>query len=269
MQQALILAAGRGSRLGALLNGKPKGLLTIGGVSLIEHQIATLRACGISRIGVVVGHGAHYVRETIGGQVEFIDNHEYASTNSLYSLWVARRWIESGFMMVNSDLFADTRIYERVAAAKGSGLAYDSGSGADPEEMKVSLRGARVIGLSKSTPVGESAGESIGLLKFDEAAAHRLLIAADRIVRDGLMMEWAPAAVSAIASEVAIEAIDIAGMPWAEIDFPQDFEYATSSVWRRMKMRIPSEARPGVTVNGAGHLSDDAQIRNGVAGGRR
>lgn len=269
MIQALILAAGAGSRLGALLNGKPKGLLSIGGKSLIEHQIAALSACGISRIGVVVGHGAHYVRAAIGSAAEYIENEKYASTNSLYSLWMARKWLKSGFIMVNSDLFADVRIYKRVAAAPGSGLAYDSTSGSDPEEMKVSLRDCRVVRLSKSMGPGESGGESIGLLKFDGEAATRLLEAADRIVHRGSVMEWAPAAVSAIASEVRIDAIDIANMPWAEIDFPGDLEYAAGSVWPRMRMRGENGScdRGAIRVNG--HAADHNCAPNRQDRGRR
>ncbi len=269
MTEALILAAGTGSRLGALLNGKPKGLLSIGGRTLIEHQVTSLRACGVLRIGVVVGYGAHYVREAIGDAVEYIENERYASTNSLYSLWTARKWVKSEFMMVNSDLFADARIYERVAEAAGSGLAYDSTSGSNPEEMKVSLRHRRVVRLSKSMDPRDSSGESIGLLKFDGAAAARLFEAADQMVSRGALMEWAPAAVSAIAPVVRIDAIDIADMPWTEIDFPEDFDHAARDVWQRMKIRAEGHSHANGAIHVDSRAKDHGRVGNGAVRGRQ
>lgn len=239
MIQGLILAAGKGRRLGGLLNGKPKGLLTIGGRSLIEHQISSMRACGIKRIGVVVGYGADYVKSELGDEIEYIENTEYATTNSLYSLWLARHWIDASFIMANSDLLADARIFHRLVQTTGTALAYDSSSGTDEEQMKVSLREGRVVAISKSLdPEVAAHGESIGLIKFEQAAARQLFEAADAIVQGGSRNDWSPAAVAAIANRTPIGAVDIAALPWTEIDFPEDLEYARTSIWARMHERV-------------------------------
>lgn len=244
MIQGLILAAGKGRRLGGLLNGKPKGLLTVGDRTLIEHQVSAMRACGIRRIGIVVGHGAHYVKSELGDEFEFIENADFATTNSLYSLWLARHWVDSSLLMANSDLLADVRIFKRVVQSPGSVLAYDSSSGADAEEMKVTLQNGRVAAISKSIEPDKADGESIGLIKFDQSAARQLFEAADGIVRSGSVNDWSPAAVSAIAQRAEIRAVDIADLPWTEIDFPADLHRARTSVWDRM--RLVSGERPAV-----------------------
>ncbi len=255
MIQGLILAAGKGCRLGALLNGKPKGLLSVGGRSLIAHQVSAMRACGIRRIGIVVGYGADYVKSELGDECEFIENPDFASTNSLYSLWLARNWINSSFLMANSDLLADVRIFQRVVQSPGSVLAYDSTSGVDAEEMKVSLRNGRVVAISKSLESEAADGESIGLIKFDESAVRQLFEAADGIVKSGSRNDWSPAAVSAIAGRAAIRAVDVAELPWTEIDFPADLERARTEVWTRMRSDAgddPVVATPLAVVKPAG-----------------
>ncbi len=267
MIQGLILAAGKGRRLGGLLNGKPKGLLTIGGMSLIEHQIASMRACGIKRIGVVVGYGADYVKSELGDEFAYIENKEYATTNSLYSLWLARHWVDAAFLMANSDLLADSRIFHRLVQTTGTVLAYDSSSGTDAEEMKVSLREGRVVAISKSLdPELAAHGESIGLIKFEKATARQLFEAADAIVQGGSRNDWSPAAVAAIANRAPIGAVDIASLPWTEIDFPEDLDYARTSVWERMHKPVKepsaSPAIPAVRrAVGGGAIAQSAPLR--------
>ena len=70
--QALILAAGRGSRLGGTVDGTPKTLLQIGQRHLIEHQLETLAEAGVGPVHLVVGYGAEEVREIVGSRAEFV-----------------------------------------------------------------------------------------------------------------------------------------------------------------------------------------------------
>ena len=102
--QAVILAAGSGSRLQRVSNGLPKCLLPIGGRPLIEHQLEALSDAGVGNVLVVVGHQADEVRKTLGNRVEYVENTRYDATNSLYSLWLAREWVKGPFVLLNCDL---------------------------------------------------------------------------------------------------------------------------------------------------------------------
>ena len=62
--RAVILAAGRGRRMGEMTEGRPKCLLPVGGQSLLEHQLATLSALGVAKITVVIGYCSDLVRES-------------------------------------------------------------------------------------------------------------------------------------------------------------------------------------------------------------
>jgi choline kinase len=229
--QALILAAGRGSRLGAFGADRPKCLLEVGGAALIEHQLEALRAIGVRRVAVVVGHRAGDVRSALGNGVTYVENRAFAATNSLYSLWLARCWIEGSFLLLNSDLLCAREIYRRVARARGTALAFDGGSGQDAEHMKVAFRRGRLAAIGKDLPAARAQGENVGVLRFGPAAARVLLAVADAIVQSGRRGDWAPAAVDRLARLMPIRGIDVAGLPWIEIDFPTDVVAARDRVW--------------------------------------
>src|SRR5678815_1337747 len=99
--RAIILAAGKGSRLTGAGGESPKCLVKAGGLTLIERQIRTLEAAGIDEVTVVVGCGAERVRRACGHRVTYVENARYAQTNSLYSLWMARPLLNEGFVVLN------------------------------------------------------------------------------------------------------------------------------------------------------------------------
>jgi len=241
MKQAIILAAGSGRRLNGSAQGRPKCLVRLGDLTLIERQIQILHAVGIARIAVVIGHDAEAVRRVLGHQCDFIVNTRYAETNSLFSLWLARDWITGPFVLMNCDVLAHPDVYHRVLATNGSALAFDSTSGADDEEMKVSVTDGLVKGLSKSMPTEHVRGENVGILQFDRDGAETLFREANDLVQSGRVDDWAPEAVSRLSGKHAIRAVDIAGLPWTEIDFPEDLACADREI-------LPSIDRGAWTV---------------------
>src|SRR5919109_3038090 len=99
--RAVILAAGKGSRLNGTIGDKPKCLVRVGDRTLIERQIETFRSVGIDDIKVIVGCQADRGQQACGNGVSYIENTGYAQTNSLYSLWLARPLLLDGFLVTN------------------------------------------------------------------------------------------------------------------------------------------------------------------------
>lgn len=230
--QAVILAAGIGSRLKAVTGGKAKALLEVGGRSLILHQLEALADHGVGPVLVIVGYQAEQVQMEIGGRAETLVNDRYAETNSLYSLWLARRWIQGPFVLLNCDLFFDPQILEQVLEESGNVLAYDSTSSRGREQTKVAIRQRRVADLGKDLPASSARGESLGLLKFDEEGARAMVRTADALVsRDKQEDAWVIEATRAVCAEVPIYGVNVAGQAWAEIDFPHDLDVARREVW--------------------------------------
>ena len=230
MKQAVILAGGEGSRLRAATKGGHKSLVQVGDRALIEHQLELLASVGIDSVCIVAGYRADEVCSVLSDAGKCIVNPRYAETNSLYSLWLARDWVSGPFVLMNCDVLAHPDVFHRVLAVNGSALAYDSSSGTEAEQMKVALQGSYVRAMGKDLPQAESKGENVGILQFDERAADLLFSEADSLIAAGNENQWAPAAVSRIAPKVPIRAVDIAGLPWVEIDFPEDLDQARDQV---------------------------------------
>ena len=134
-------------------------------------------------------------------------------------------------MLLNSDVLAHADIYQRVLTSPGTVLAYDSASGTDEEHMKVKVNGERLEKIRKELPPGEANGENVGLLKFSRASGPLLFAEVERLLAGGGEGLAAPSAVEALAGKMPVRCLDIAGLPWAEIDFPEDLRVAQEQVW--------------------------------------
>jgi choline kinase len=231
----VILAAGAGTRF----NGggvQPKCLAAFGGRPLIEWQLRAMRACGIDDIAVVVGFEADRVRKACGPRVQFIENVRFAETNSLYSLWMARAVLQDGFVVMNCDvLFPTLMLADLLTARHQNALLVSYPEPADPEfsdeEMKVHVRKGRVVDIGKKLPSAETDGENVGIVKFGAEGAGRLIQLMDEIVSSGNERDWAPRAFAAFAREHALYAVGTRGLPWTEIDTPDDYTRAVTQIF--------------------------------------
>lgn len=229
--QAVILAGGVGSRLQKLTGGKPKCLAEIGDRPLILHQLEALADHGVGPVLMVVGYEHEAIRAVVGGRVEYIVNERFRETNSLYSLLLAREWLKGPFLLLNSDLLFDPRILGRLLEEPGNVLAYDSTSSQGHEQTKVAIRERKVVDLGKDLPTASARGESLGLLKFDAEGASAMLETAQHLIADGNERAWVIEATRAVCKTVPIYGVNVAGLPWAELDFPHDLEKARTEIW--------------------------------------
>ena len=225
--QALILAAGTGSRLGE----GAKCLCEVGGKPLIEHQLAALRSVGIHSIAVVVGFQQERVRAAVGDRATFIVNERYAETNSLYSFMLAGSWVKGDVVILNCDVLFHPRMTEMLQDRHRNALLFDSDSGEGAEEMKVALHGDRLEEMSKELPPDRTDGENVGVLRLDRHAARYALEEAGRLVAEGGQRDWLASAINCTAQQHPFTCVDVAGLPWTEIDFPHDLEHARGRVW--------------------------------------
>jgi choline kinase len=231
--RAIILAAGRGGRLSGTTGSLPKCLARVGTSTLIERQVAALRACGVDDITTVAGYRSPDVRRVCGASVNIVHNPRFASTNSLYSLWLARDLLADGFVVLNGDvLFHEQLMDDLLTARYEDALLVDArGTRAySDEEMKVRIRGGRVVEIAKTIDPAEADGENIGIGKFGSTGAALLVDEMSRLVSAGAVRDWLPAAFGAFCCQRPLYAVESRGFPWIEIDFPEDYWRACSDV---------------------------------------
>ncbi|MFP5261539.1 MAG: NTP transferase domain-containing protein [Blastocatellia bacterium] len=233
--KGIILAAGKGLRLNGVAGATPKCLMEIGGLTLIERQIQAFKASGVGDLAVVVGFEADRVRAVCGPEVRFVENTRFNETNSLYSLWLARDLLLDGFIVMNSDVLFHPQLLSDLITARYEDallVAYSdpsSGQLAD-EEMKVKVRGGRVIDISKNMDPRDADGENVGVVKFGPSGARLVVEHMDALVARGGLRDWAPRAFLSFAQERPLHAVDTRGYPWIEIDFPEDYSRAVNDV---------------------------------------
>ena len=109
IKTALILAAGNGSRLVTVSEGKPKPLVELNGRPLIEHILLGAREAGIERFVVVAGFRADAIRSWAerqrldGTQIEVVENPQYKTKANGISVLQARHLIAEPFLLLMAD----------------------------------------------------------------------------------------------------------------------------------------------------------------------
>lgn len=241
--KALILAAGKGSRLGQAAEGRPKCLLQIGGEPLVRRQLEALAEAGASPVLIVIGYGADLVREALGNAAEFIENPRFETTNSLHSFFLSREWLTGPAVILNSDVLFHPRVLETLLESGEDGLAYDSLSGHAREHMKVVVRDGRVVHLSKELSEAESSGENVGMIHLGARSLEIVFAEAEKLVAAGRTDAFLSEAIRASLDRITLRAVDIAGIPWIEIDTPSDLDRARRELWPQISERRDGRTR--------------------------
>jgi choline kinase len=233
MMRAIILAAGRGSRMGQLGDDRPKCLVELEGQPLIARQVAALRRGGVDEIGVVRGYRA----ETIDFHgLCYFSNERWAETNMVMSLAAAAPWLRAGPVIVSyADIFYRSELVRGLAGAPGQlAIAYDrdwrklwtrrfADPLADAETFRTDAAGQLLEIGGKTTRIEDIQGQYMGLFKFTPpawSAVEALLATLDAAVRDRLDVTGLLRRLLA-AGEVPIGTFGADGQ-WGEIDNPED-----------------------------------------------
>ena len=120
---ALLLAAGAGTRLQPLTDNSPKCLTEVHGIPILKRLVSCLVEEGFRRLVVVVGYRDGQIRDYLernacGLVIDFVDCRKFATTNNIYSLWLARDEIREPFVLIESDLIFDSHLLAFRRAAR-------------------------------------------------------------------------------------------------------------------------------------------------------
>ncbi len=238
---AVILAAGRGMRMGPLGKLTPKGLFSIGGERLVERSVRLLKERGIKRVRIVTGHlGDQY--EALFGQVagvELIHNPEYAQAGSLRSMMVGLEGLNGPVALLESDL-----IYERRALASlgpDQTLIMVSGETKATDEVYVWAQdqgGAhqRFVEMSKDITCRAEPhhGELAGVTCFSAESVAQLKTHAEAQFAASPASDYELAVVN-FAQETPLACHKIDDLAWAEMDDETMYARARDVVWPRIQ----------------------------------
>jgi choline kinase len=232
--KAIILSAGQGSRLGHLVDDRPKCLIDFNGRSLLDRQLDTLEANGVHEAVVVTGFHDELVSEAIarrsgGPAVRTIYNPFFKVADNTGSLFMAREELGGDCLVWNGDTLVSRELMRRVVANRQAGICVtiDRKPTYDEDDMKVVEESGLLKAIGKRLSMDRVNAESIGLLAFRSGGAEQFREAIERAMRspEGTTI-WYLRVIHQIAQSGDVWTLDIRGEQWGEVDFPADVEAA-------------------------------------------
>lgn len=269
--RAVILAAGKGIRLFPYTASKPKCLLEINGVPILERTIQQLRAQGIKDIAVVIGYLAEKVESKLEDlQSRFPDitlhpivNALYYRTGTIYSLWLVREWAREGFVLVEGDVICDHGILEDlVRSPDSSALVIDFRSPVGEEEMKVEVEGEKLVAISKGLDPAKCQGEYIGMAKFSREGSRMFLTEVERMIEQGQVGGFYEAALERTLDRLSISLYATGTRRWTEIDYIDEYQRAREIFLDELTAR-PLQYDPSI-FEGTTHSPSVSLLSGGV-----
>ena len=232
--KAIILSAGQGSRLGHLVDDRPKCLIDFNGRTLLDRQLDTLEANGVHETVVVTGFHDEMVQQAIarrsgGPKVRTVFNPFYKVADNTGSLYMARVELSGDCLVWNGDTLVSKALMAKVVGNARNGICVTidrKAEGYDDDDMKVVEDGGRLNAIGKRISEGVNA-ESIGLLAFRAGGAEQFREAIEAAMRtpEGTTI-WYLRVINRIAQSGDVWTLDISGEEWGEVDFPPDVDNA-------------------------------------------
>ena len=154
--KALIIAAGRGSRINNLTKDIPKALIPLLGLPLIERVILTTKEAGINEYVIVVGYLGEKIKAFLGNgdrfrvKIDYIENEEWQKSNGV-SVLKAKKLLNKNFFLLMSDHIFDARILKGLVNYDMKGavvLAVDRREPL-PDDTKVLEENGKIVGIGK------------------------------------------------------------------------------------------------------------------------
>ena len=259
--QAIILAAGEGSRMRPLTAKMPKVMLPIAGRPLLEHIILRARAAGLDGFVLVVGYGADAVRSHFGDGSSLAVKIDYAvqdrQLGTGHALMAAESQADDRFMVLNGDVLPDVESLQEMAAA--GGMAVSAIKVDDPKRYGVFVQEEgifRSVVEKSDNPPSNLANAGIYLFNrsiFDDLRALPLSERGEYELTDGLNRA------------AACEPIRIVELKsWLEIGRPWDILAANEILLKDLQPQIQVEVEPGARLQGNVSIGQGTVVRSGA-----
>jgi choline kinase len=237
VRQAVLLLAGRGSRLEALTDQRPKCLVEINGKTILERMLDELAHQGIEEVLLVVGYRHQQIVEAVGHahgplHLRYIVNKDWHKGNNIVSMHLAHPFLEEDFLLLEGDVVVGRAA---LASLKDTNtMAVDRYRPyMDGTVVNVDAKGwvsAMYLKSDQARPADLSdCHKTVNLYCFDGQDYRRAILPRiESLVAAGQQHVFYEQAIAAAIydGEIRLRAADFSHCPWAEIDDQKDLKYA-------------------------------------------
>lgn len=224
--EAVIIAAGMGTRLGPIGQRTPKCLLEINGEPLLAYQLRALREAGFLRITIVTGHLGEVVRAYCKDKpyVRIVENDDYKETGGAFSFLRGVRDIHDDVLYLICDMLYEPALVKRLSQARAAITIGVQRRPTDQEDMKVRTYGEIVTAIGKDIPAEQASGEFLGAAYIPASLLSSLKVSFARTLDHPEMrrFHFGNALAEFIREGAIIRFADLTDLFWCEIDTPMD-----------------------------------------------
>lgn len=243
--KALLLVAGRGTRLGIYTENSPKSLLEVGGKPILLQIVERIISNGITDFIVVVGFQKEKIIELLRKEYpqinfKFIENSVYEKTNTLYSMFLAKDYLKKeDFIYFHADVLFNKNILKRL-------LNPEIRNGAVIEAHRESMQafGFENI-ITRITKKKDSIGKALGIYKFSKEASEKLFEEAEKVIELGDINTFQSEAINPTILLHKMNVVDTGDLSWFEVDDENDLIEAE----RIFNQILKEESRENVRDN--------------------
>lgn len=228
---AVILAAGRGVRLGPLTESTHKGLITLHGCSLLSRLVRGLSAAGVRDVLLVTGYCGDEVTAHLRAahpevRIARVHNDDFATSNNIVSLARALPHISGHEMLLaECDVVLEDGLLAALAHGPGDVALVDTHV---PSQLGtvVTLSGATITSILPGAPVGEPCFKTVNLYRLSAAFTSALAPRLEAAARKRPEAYYETVFADMVADGIAMRALVAAPHRWVEIDTDADLRAA-------------------------------------------
>lgn len=224
--KALLLAAGRGTRISRYLSGRPKCTVNIGDEVLINYTISLLKKYGINEIGIVLGYEGDYIKEILKKypDIKFFINPFYEITNSLASAWFAKDFINDDMIIMNADVFIEDKLLDDILNCQISPVLFSDETRKEEADFKLFYREEKLVDYGKELTLEKTTGEYIGVVKLKKDFLGIFIENMNKMMKEKKYNMWWENILYDLINEREIYVKNIENRFWAEVDYIEDYE---------------------------------------------
>ncbi|MBO4981796.1 MAG: phosphocholine cytidylyltransferase family protein [Lachnospiraceae bacterium] len=225
--KAILLAAGKGTRISRMVKEIPKSTLPINGKPLIELTVEMLQKRGIETV-VCVGYQQNLVREALKDYtVKYYFNPFYDVTNSIASLWFAREELGEDCLIINADVYFPNTILQMIMEDEHEAvMMVDKTRRKNGDYFFATTDSGCIRKYGKDLPLQYRSCEYVGVSKVTERFMPCFTERLVQLIGEGKHNLWWEDVLYSFTHENKywIYTKDVEGLFWSEIDYFDDYE---------------------------------------------
>lgn len=256
--KAVVLAAGRGTRMRPLTDGRPKPLFPVANVSLVQHLLEGLVSAGVEEAVLVVEYMGDAVRRSLGEEfrgvrLSYVEQSGARGTGE--AVRTARHEVDDDFLVVNGDLFVEGEPIRELAGRGGNAVAVKEV--ADPEHYgSVVVGDGTVHDLVEKSASPPSNLVNAGIYRFTPEVFDALE-SVEPSERGEVELT------DAVRRLDGVEAVEVGGF-WLDVGYPWDLLEANARALEGLEPSVEGEVEDGATLRGEVSVGGGTVIRSGA-----